>query len=102
MADNMTRLAFDHQHKRFGRHAGVGVQQAKLVTTRLPKLHIGSELTRLVRLRGQREVQPLASLPALHAQKGVCSTVIDTLDSNGLERPGGVGYILQLNGLLLR
>jgi hypothetical protein len=42
-ADDETQSTLDHQHKRFGCHAGVGVQYAKLVATRLPKFDIGSE-----------------------------------------------------------
>ena len=51
LVDDQTRSALDHYDKRFGRHAGVGVQHAKPVTTRLPKLGLGDELARLVGLR---------------------------------------------------
>jgi hypothetical protein len=90
MADDQTRSVLDHQHKEFGRHTGVGVQHAKLVTTRLIKFHMGGEPARLVSFRGQREGQPLASLLALHTQKSIGSTVVRTLDSHGLEGPGRV------------
>ncbi len=91
MADNLTWSALDHYNKGFGRHAGVWVQHAKPVTTRSSKLGLGDELARLVGLGGYGEIQPLASLPALHPQKGACSTAVRTLDSNGFERLGGVG-----------
>ena len=52
VADNQARSALDHHHKGFGRHAGVGVQNAKSVKTRLPKLDIGGELARLVGFGG--------------------------------------------------
>jgi hypothetical protein len=44
--------ALDHYYKGFGRHSGVGVEHAKPVTTRLPKLHLGDEPARLVGLHG--------------------------------------------------
>jgi hypothetical protein len=52
MADDRTCSALDHQHKGFGRHTGVGVQHAKLVTTPLIKFHMGGEPARLVSFRG--------------------------------------------------
>ena len=73
------RSALDHQHEGFGLHAGVGVQHPKPVTTRLPELDIGGEPARLVGLRGYREGQPRAFLPALHPQKGVGSTAVRPL-----------------------
>jgi hypothetical protein len=97
VSDNQAR-SVDHHHKRFGRQAGVGVEQAKPVTTRLPKLHMGGEPAGLVGLGGYREVQPLASLPALHPQKSIWATAVHTFDPNGLEGPGTDGKIIQLNG----
>ena len=47
-----TWSAHDHQYKSFGRHAGVGVQHAKPITTRLAKLDKGRELARRVGLGG--------------------------------------------------
>ena len=44
--------ALDHNRRGFGGHAGVGVQHAKPVLTRLPQLDINGELARLVGLRG--------------------------------------------------
>jgi hypothetical protein len=48
MNPKQARSALDHYYKGFGRDAGVGVQHAKPVTTRLPKLGLGDELARLV------------------------------------------------------
>ena len=42
----------DHQHRGFRCQVGVGVQHTKLIKTRLPKLHIGGELARLIGLGG--------------------------------------------------
>ena len=88
---NQAPSALDHYHKGFRRHAGVRVQHPKPVTTRLPKLGLGSEPARLVGLRRQREIQPPAPLPALHPQKAARSTAVRTLDSNGFEGPGRGG-----------
>src|SRR5215217_7849517 len=93
--------ALDDQHKGFRCHAGVGVEQPNPETTRLPKLHKSGELARLIGPSGVWEGQPLASLPALHLQKCIWPTGVSTFDSNGLEGPGRVGQILQLNGRLL-
>jgi hypothetical protein len=40
---NQARSALDHYHKGFGRHAGVGVQHAKPVTTRPGTACTGTE-----------------------------------------------------------
>src|SRR5215211_2600008 len=90
-------LAFDDHYKDLRRYAGVRVQQPKPVTTR-PKLHMSRERARLVGLRGKREGEPLALLPALYLQKGIFATAVPTSDSNSFEGPGRVGQLLQLDG----
>ena len=93
MADSRRWSALDHQHKGFRHNEGVGVQHAKLVTTRPARLDKGGESARLIGLGYQREIQPLAPLPALHPQKGIWSTAEPTLDANGL----GSAYRTRVN-----
>ena len=78
------------------------MQHAKLITTRLVKLHIGGKPARLVGSRGYRESHPLASFPALHSQKGVCSTGVRTSNPNGSKGRSRVRHIPQLNSFTLR
>jgi len=52
LTPTQTMSASDHNRRGFGCHAGVGVQHAKPVSTRLPQLDIGGELARLIGFRG--------------------------------------------------
>ncbi len=91
VAVTQTQSPLDHEHKGFGRHGRAGLHHAKPIATRLLKLDIGGELTRLVGLRRYREVKPHAALQALDTQEGLRSTAVRAMDSNGFEGPGGVG-----------